>query len=174
MKQLNSLIKDYETSVNKIIDIFLLKQGFEKQTSDWVGGIGTGILCIIGEYYFDFEDVLLDLKNNCEPEFILKWHSETIDAILKDSENRLNYKSYINGLRYEMTTDQQRLVRDGFVLSEGKKEGLYEKYTKQLDKNTSLEVEYPLFTITLKQNNQAIELYNINNIEQLFSFIKQF
>jgi hypothetical protein len=174
MKQTNSLIKNYETSVNKIVDIFLLKQGFDKQTNDWIGGIGTGVLCIIGEYYFDFEDVLLDLKNNCEPEFILKWHNETIDSILKNSENRLNYKSYINGLKYEMTTDQQKLIKEGFECNGGSDKGLYECYTKKLDEVTSIKVTYPLFEVILKQHTQSIELHNIVNIQQLLSFVNQF
>lgn len=91
----DKLIDDYEKACNDIVKAFEEKQGCE--FTDWIGikGISTGsIACFIDQYYFNMEDLILDLKTDQPKGFIFEWHDKTLKQ-----KNRINYSHYIMGAR---------------------------------------------------------------------------
>jgi hypothetical protein len=170
---IETLKKSYEKVVNDYLKVFAKKYELDIDDVWWIGNIvGVGMLQW-GDMYTTFDDLKEDVDNGYN--FFLEWYWQGVDTMTNDSEQKIiNLKSYAMGLRYDMTTDQQRLIKEGFEYDGGSEKGLYECYNKKLDEITSIKVTYPLFEVILKQHVQSIELHSIVNIQQLFSFIKQF
>jgi len=165
--------ENYEKSVNQYLKVFAKKYELDIDDVYWIGGVvGTGVIGW-GDMYITFDDLKEDIDNDYT--FFMEWYWNGVECMSNDSDQKLiNLKSYAMGLRYEMTTDQQRLIKEGFEYNGGSEKGLYEVYTKKLDEITSIEVTYPLFDVILKQNTQSIELHKIVNIQQLISFVNSY
>lgn len=112
------LIKNYEDAVNAIITEFKKKQGIESDEGYWIGNQ-------IGEVYdfgdvmtFDFNDILIDIKENAPKEEIFKWKNYTIriwsinnmagGVLLQE----MNYRSWLKGCprltEFELSTIENK------------------------------------------------------------------
>ena len=92
--------KNFEYIKEEYIKLFCKKQKcyLEFQSGD--------ILCF-GDNYFNLDDIIFDLNNNCKKGLIFQWQNEGIDAHMKypNLEN-INYYSYNMGLRYDFIIKQ--------------------------------------------------------------------
>ena len=169
---------DYEKSVNAYLTVFAKKYELDIRDTYWIGenGFGTGVLNW-GDMYLNFSDIKEDVDKNYD--CFIKWYWETVEAQTKDDKTPyINLFSYNLGLRYEMPTDQQKLLRAGFKII-GKSKGLEEVvYSKKMDNRTTLNVAYfktnlEKMLVYLSQKENKIYLHHIKNIEQLFQFQNQ-
>jgi hypothetical protein len=169
---------DYEKSVNAYLTVFAKKYELDIRDTYWIGenGFGTGILNW-GDMYLNFSDIKEDVDKNYD--CFIKWYWETVEAQTKDDDKKqyINLFSYNLGLRYEMPTDQQKLLTAGFKI--GSSKGLEEVvYSKKMNNKTTLNVVYfktnlKKMLVYLTQKHNKVYLHNINNIEQLFQFQNQ-
>jgi len=95
--------KQYDEACNCFIEEFEKKQDIE--FSYWVGGEIGGLACFIDEYFFNINDLILDLETKQPVGQILDWHNEGVDHnfFLKEYQH-INYRSYIMGMRYSDLT----------------------------------------------------------------------
>lgn len=94
-----NLQQQYEQVVADYIEVFCNKQGlnFEYWVGDDIGGIAD-FGCI---YFFNFDDIRLDIDTNQPENQIINWIEETIENANSDAEKMINYRSWCMGLRYE-------------------------------------------------------------------------
>lgn len=86
----------------------IIKEFCEKQELDEPYLIGENIYCFIDQYYFNIEDIILDIKEDAPQELILQWQDDTLEYHShKDSikDYTMPYSEYIKGKRYEITKD---------------------------------------------------------------------
>ena len=94
------LILDYEAICEKIVAKFAKKQDLD--FDGWIGDDIGGIASFSCEFTFSIDDVVLDLKTKQRKGFIIKWLREGVDFYFETGrDSHINYKSYINGLRYK-------------------------------------------------------------------------
>jgi hypothetical protein len=89
---LKDLKQQYEFCCDEYIKKFCKKQDMEFY--GWVGDfIGTIAFC--NDFYFDFQDIVLDINSKQKKGVIIDWYYDNLE-----SENlHINYNSYIKGLR---------------------------------------------------------------------------
>ena len=87
------LKKEYETIVDKYLKVFCEKQDLE--IDYWVGDKVGEIVFFTADYFFNFTDILIDIDSDCKKGLILEWYNDSVDFDFK-----INYRSYIKGLRY--------------------------------------------------------------------------
>ena len=91
---MESLSKRYEDICNEYLDLFCKKH--DVYHTYWVGGIVGGIIDI-SDAFFNFDDNRLDIDLDAKKEeknSIWDWYWSNID-----SEQQINYYSYLKGLR---------------------------------------------------------------------------
>lgn len=97
------LIKEYEKSVNAIIEEFKKKHEFNVADGYWIGDEVGGVYDFCDTLTFDFRDILLDIKENAPKEEIEKWQEYNLriwsvnnmvgGVFLKE----INYRSWLKG-----------------------------------------------------------------------------
>lgn len=97
-KDIKELNYEYDTICMKWIDLFCRKQDltFEAWADhNVVADFG-------GTWFFNLDDIILDLTKGTKPGLILDWQEESLE-FHQDNPNKpmLNYNSYIMGARYE-------------------------------------------------------------------------
>jgi len=93
------LIDNYENICNELLQKFITKQGIE--FDGWIAEeVGT-IACCSSQYFFNFEDIVHDLKTKQPKGLILDWLMDGTDYnMFREKTQYINYKSYTIGLRY--------------------------------------------------------------------------
>lgn len=118
-KNFSDLYDEYKKVVDDITEIFV-KKNFEEDTelSDyeyrWV--TDNGQVLEIGDYYFDFEDILTDLKENTPKEEIFNWYNYDLEC--RELEmTTLNYRSWLHGAprHSEETMNKVRKLHDNVL-----------------------------------------------------------
>lgn len=94
---LPALQKQYEAICNEYVKRFCKKQGLEFEF--WVGNTPGGVASC-SDYYFNFDDITLDMNTKQKKWVILDWYGEIEDG------NFVNYHSYTMGAR---VTDKENL-----------------------------------------------------------------
>ena len=89
----NKLQKQYQSICNQYIEEFCEKQevSFEGWVADQVGGIA---VCSF-DFYFSFQDIVLDINSDQPKGAIIDWYHQNIE----NPEKSINYYSYSKGLR---------------------------------------------------------------------------
>lgn len=90
--KLNELKKQYEFVCNEYVTKFCNKQ--ELIFEGWVGDTIGGIACC-NDFYFNFEDIVLDINSKQPKGAIIDWYYSN----LEEAEKSINYYSYTKGLR---------------------------------------------------------------------------
>jgi len=85
-----------EYSIFKYTDLFCVKHDIDHDEEYWVGGVKGGIISL-RDMYLSFEDIRLDLEHDMPQEAIFDWYWNHY----AEAKKRINYQSYINGLRTE-------------------------------------------------------------------------
>lgn len=94
-------IQQYEQACNDILQAFIEKQGFDWYYDGWIGEIGS-IAGFSEQYFFNIEDMVLDLKTNQPKGLILEWQNAGTDwNMFLDEPCWINYQSWIDGKRYD-------------------------------------------------------------------------
>ena len=107
MTQEQNAIKNYHDSVRRIVELFFEKQ-LDKEEFDefdydddvaWVGGrpayIGT---CFSwADYHINFSDIVIDITSEAPKGLFFEWYDYTMESV----HNRINYNSWVMGLRPE-------------------------------------------------------------------------
>ena len=91
---MESLSKRYESICNEYLDLFCKKH--EVYHTGWIGNQVGGII-EISDAFFNFDDIRLDIDLDAlkgEKSSIWDWYWSNID-----SEQMINYYSYLKGLR---------------------------------------------------------------------------
>lgn len=96
-------LKEYNVEVcNEYIRRFCQKQDIE--FDGWVGNNVGGIASFISQYFFNIDDIILDIHTQQPVGLILNWQNDGIDYNMPNKTTQyINYKSYTMGLRYENT-----------------------------------------------------------------------
>ena len=89
----NSLKQEYIDIVDKYLFAFIRKQNIK--FDGWVGNDIGGVAQFIEQYYFDFDDIRMDIDNNVPKGIILDWQNDNIDNNSNDEGIIVNYKSYL-------------------------------------------------------------------------------
>ena len=87
-----TLQKQYITICNKYVKLFTKKQGLD--FDGWVGEQVGGIASFNCEYFFNMDDIVLDINIDQPIGAILKWQDDNMASF-----EHINYYSYTNGLR---------------------------------------------------------------------------
>ena len=97
-KTINQLKKEYEVICNEYIEMFCKKQ--DMIFYGWVGDAIGEVACI-GDYFFNFSDITLDINTKQKKDFIFDWYNDNLDKalIIGCDYKFINYASYIKGLR---------------------------------------------------------------------------
>ena len=93
----NEELKEYyDIIANVYIKRFCDKQdiSFDGWIADDIGGIAS----FIDQYFFNYNDIVYDITNNCEKGLILSWQDCNMELYEKGI-NTINYHSYTRGLR---------------------------------------------------------------------------
>ena len=107
MSKVKELISKRKEEEKLIIEEFC-----EKQELDEPYLIGENIYCFIDQYYFNIEDIILDIKEDAPQELILKWQDDTLEYHShKDSikDYTMPYSEYIKGERYQIPSKHKHL-----------------------------------------------------------------
>jgi len=112
-------IRNYELSVNKLAEIFLNKQFGEEGeppiTLDgdhyWVGDDAGGALCACGTHYYNFNDVLTDLKEDAPIGELDRYNEWAVRCTELGIEPRCNYHSWLHGAP-RISDDMLTLLED--------------------------------------------------------------
>lgn len=91
-------IEKYETICNQIVIEFEKKQ--DLNFGYWIGDIIGEIAVFNDTYYFNFTDIVFDLKTNQPKGKIIEW-IEYIIEYSNDTDYRINYETYCFGARYK-------------------------------------------------------------------------
>lgn len=167
---MSKIKKDYEKAVYAYLNAFAKKHELDIVDTYWIpeNSVGTGTLSW-GDMYLNFSDIKEDIDNNYD--CFMSWYWDTVEAQLKDQTLFINLFSYNLGLRYEMPTEQQRLIKDGYKRIIHDTESIY---STDIDANTTLNVVFsPKFNVFVSQGVSRVYLDKIENIEQLFHFQNQ-
>jgi hypothetical protein len=104
MNNTNLLIKMFQSNATEICKEFVKKQGFDYDDCYWIGSVGTGIFCIIDQYYFDMDNIIFDLENNIKAGVATKWIDAVVEYecnnINKERKHAMNYASWCKGVRF--------------------------------------------------------------------------
>lgn len=95
MKQLK---QKYEEVCNEYVKRFCKKQGIE--FDGWVANI-VGEVAYCNDFYFNFQDIVLDVNSKQPKGLIIDWYYDSID----NHPKAINYYSYIKGLRFSDLKD---------------------------------------------------------------------
>lgn len=97
------LIKNYDESVNAIIDEFKKKHEFDSPEGYWIGDEVGGVYDFGDTMTFDFRDILLDIKEDAPKDEIEKWQEYNLriwsvnnmvgGVFLKE----INYRNWLKG-----------------------------------------------------------------------------
>ena len=100
-----NLIQQYENTCNAIVAAFCEKQ--EATFCGWVGNRVGQVAVFSTQYFFDFWDVVHDLKTNQPKNAIFAWHRNEEFAQIQDpNAKKINYQSYCMGYRHNTITDE--------------------------------------------------------------------
>lgn len=105
------LISNYENAVNAIIEEFKKKQELTSNEGYWIGNQIGEVYDFGDAYTFDFNDVLLDIKENAVKGEIFKWRNYMLRIWQLNNMaggvllNEINYRSWIKG--YPRLTDDE-------------------------------------------------------------------
>lgn len=97
------LISNYENAVNAIIEEFKKKQELTSNDGYWIGNQIGEVYDFGDAYTFDFNDVLLDIKENAVKGEIFKWRNYMLRIWQLNNMaggvllNEINYRSWIKG-----------------------------------------------------------------------------
>lgn len=95
-----TLKEQYEQAVNRYIEKFVKKHGYE--FTDWVADEVGGIAVFIEQYYFNFTDIKYDIDNKVKKGLIFQHQDDSVEHHLTvNQEEIINFRSYAMGLRYE-------------------------------------------------------------------------
>ena len=91
-ERINKLKNSYETACHAYIDEFCKKQeiDFDFWVADIIGGI-----CVLGDFSFNFNDIVYDINSNQPKGAIFGWYEDN----LKRPGKSINYFSYTKGIR---------------------------------------------------------------------------
>ena len=84
------LKKEFNTIVNKYLKVFETKQ--ELYFDYWVGDY-VGEIAVFGDFFFNFDDIRLDIDNNIVSGKIIDWY----DWSVENEDTTVNYKSWVKG-----------------------------------------------------------------------------
>lgn len=100
MKIKKVIYNQLEGAIQQYVDVFCTKHDieFDFWVADLSGGIGQ-----FGDFFFNFEDVRLDLETDQPKDEIFKWYDVALEL---NTENKfsMNYYSWIKGARKEIMT----------------------------------------------------------------------
>lgn len=94
------LIEKYETICNKIVIEFEKKQ--DLNFGYWIGDTIGEIAVFNDTYYFNFTDIIFDLKANQPNGKIIEWIEYIIEFSMSNRKKDyiMNYQNYCLGTRY--------------------------------------------------------------------------
>lgn len=96
--ELNNL--KYKDCIQEYIDLFCKKQNCYLE-------FNSGNILCFGDNYFNLDDVIYDLNNNCKKGMIFKWQNEGVDVHWKYPDlPHMNYNSYNMGMTYDFLIKQ--------------------------------------------------------------------
>ena len=168
VKKLSELQVTFNFVVEKYIAKFEKKHGYE--FSNWVSNEIGGIAVFIEQYFFNFDDIRMDIDNNVKKDLIFTWQEDGVEYAMNNSNEEttnINFKSYISGLRYSDLKS-----KDLIVLKNKSKLKLITFSDNEFDMHSKVMQKFPHCEIIKEgelMKNSLIEIANSNkNYYQYF------
>lgn len=111
------LIKNYENAVNAIIDEFKKKQEITSNDGYWIANQIGEVYDFGDAYTFDFNDVLLDIKENADKGEIFKWRNYMLRIWQLNNMaggvllSEINYRNWLKGCPH-LTENELNTIED--------------------------------------------------------------
>ena len=114
----NQLLNNYYDSCNALLEAFCKKHYFDYEDArqSWVaGGVGEIVCC--GDYYFNMDVIVTDLKEDAPEEELIKWYDYNTECSFFGI-NGCNYHSWLKGCpklsenEIEEIRQYQKIVED--------------------------------------------------------------
>lgn len=83
----------FEHATSLYLMIFCIKHEFDIKDGYWIGDQVGGIFTI-GDYFFNFSDIKLDIDLNAPDDAIIEWSDYSLKERMKN-ESPINYYSYL-------------------------------------------------------------------------------
>lgn len=108
-QEITDTLQDYYSSCNELLRLFCEKHDFDYDDAkdSWVAGdIGSIVEC--GDYYFDLQDIITDLKQDPHEDEIISWYDYTLRCSHLGITG-CNYQSWLKGCPRYSEEDFARL-----------------------------------------------------------------
>lgn len=100
-KDAKKLKNDFECAVHAYMMAFCTKHDYHYDPSDWVGGEkGIGTIVLVGDMYFNFDDIRYDIDTDQPKDQIVKWYDYSYElSLLGENTHNVNYEHWCMGFR---------------------------------------------------------------------------
>ena len=92
MKIREETINTLNQTIQKYVDLFCIKHGLEFDF--WVADLTGTVASFSSSYFFNFEDIRLDLEKGVDKSLIMEWYDEMLETA-KSEEYTLNYYTFL-------------------------------------------------------------------------------
>ena len=75
---MSNLKKQFELVVRQYVQIFCVKHDFVMNDCSWVGN-RVGEMLEVGDYYFGFDDMRMDIDKDLPTAMIFEWYEATLE-----------------------------------------------------------------------------------------------
>jgi hypothetical protein len=103
------LRKMYEWACNKYLHEFCKKHELPFEDDMWVAG-DVGTIAMVGDYFFDLDDMRYDIDNNCQKDAIIEWYDYIVRIGSLDCEKRINFESWVKGAPKPYTEEELKEI----------------------------------------------------------------
>lgn len=90
------LLNRYDALCAEILRHFCQKQEAQAEPSPWVSDIPGG-MALVADRYFDFRDILDDLRLEAPRHEIFRWHDHATDCAMLGIHEQPNYRTWLSG-----------------------------------------------------------------------------
>lgn len=98
-------------AVDAYMDEWCTKHGFEYGYDGWVAD-DTGGICMVGDYFVNFDDARYDIDNDLPETMYFDWYEYALDVYEVDTDRKITLEAYANGYR-PYTDTQIGMVKTG-------------------------------------------------------------
>lgn len=89
---------DFIKAVDAYMNEWCTKHGFEYGYDGWVSD-DTGGVCMVGDYFVNFDDARYDIDNDLPETMYFDWYEYTLDVYEVDADRKITLDAYANGYR---------------------------------------------------------------------------
>lgn len=93
---MKEIIKDYTEACNALLKAFCERHDFLYEEDCWTGN-EAGSIANVGDFFFDMQTIFYDVKEEPDPEELLKWQDYCLRLYALGVKKDINFKSWCMG-----------------------------------------------------------------------------